>query len=78
MQGLITFFANIAVGFVLWYDGHLVIEGTFSPLKILILINIGEMSPGTLTSFIIYTLSVAVSVGTVTSLYGDVMKAIGA
>ena len=35
------------------------------------------MSPGTLTSFIIYTLSVAVGLGTVTSLYGDLMKAVG-
>ena len=37
----------------------------------------GTMTPGTLTSFIIYTISVAASVGVVTSLYGDLMKAVG-
>lgn len=63
MMGLGTFIANLAVGAVLWYGGSLVIDGTFSP--------------GDLTSFIIYSVSMATSIGTVTSLYSDFMKAIG-
>ena len=35
------------------------------------------MTPGTLTSFIIYTISVAASVGIATNLYGDLMQAVG-
>jgi len=40
--GGITFIGNIAVAAVLWYGGFLVIQG--------------ELSPGTLTSFVIYSL----------------------
>lgn len=34
--------------------------------------------PGTLTAFILYTLTVAAAVGGLSSLYGDFMRAVGA
>lgn len=60
-----TFFAGYsAVAIVLWYGGHLVAEGA--------------MSVGDLTSFVLYTLLVAFSFGTLGSLWGDFMRASGA
>ncbi|WP_053231370.1 ABC transporter ATP-binding protein [Sandaracinus amylolyticus] len=52
------------VTLVLWYGGHLVIDGA--------------MSVGGLTSFLVYTLLVAVSLGALTDLYADLTKASGA
>lgn len=49
---------------VLWYGSHLVISGAFSM--------------GALTSFMLYTLSVAVSVGSLGGLWTDFMSASGA
>nr|BAA96370.1 ABC protein [Physarum polycephalum] len=49
---------------VLWYGGHLVIQS--------------KMSAGDLTSFILYTLMVSMAVGTLSNLFGDFMKSIGA
>jgi ABC transporter fused permease/ATP-binding protein len=38
----------------------------------------GDMTPGDLAAFILYTLMVAVSLGVLSNLYGDFMRAIGA
>ena len=65
-----AFMASVsAAGFavatlVLWYGGRLVVEG--------------EMSVGGLTSFLVYTLLVAFSLGALTDLYADLTKASGA
>lgn len=53
-----------AMALVVWYGGHLVIDG--------------HMSLGALTAFLLYTLSVAFGLGALSGLYGDFMKAIGA
>lgn len=60
----ITFFAFSALAMVLWYGGTLVISG--------------DLTAGTLTSFLLYTLTVAISVGTVTSVWGGLKSAAGA
>ena len=38
----------------------------------------GELTPGDLAAFLMYTLSVAISLGMLASLYSDMMKAVGA
>ncbi|HAA54846.1 MAG TPA: ABC transporter permease, partial [Myxococcales bacterium] len=53
-----------AIALVFWYGGHLVVKG--------------GMSVGDLTSFVLYTLIVAVSFGTLGGLYADFMRASGA
>jgi ABC transporter fused permease/ATP-binding protein len=58
-------FAGYAVlGGVVWYGGHLVLSG--------------RMTVGELTAFLLYTLTVAMSLGALSSLWGDFMKAVGA
>jgi len=57
-------FAQGAIVLVLWYGGKLV--------------HIGNMTVGTLTSFMLYTLNVAMAFAFLSSLYGDFMKAVGA
>ena len=63
-QGLVSFCGYGAICAVLWYGGILLVEGA--------------MSFGTLTSFILYTFSVAFSIGAMGSLYEDFAKALGA
>jgi ATP-binding cassette subfamily B protein len=53
-----------SVVFIIWYGGTLVIEG--------------EISVGTLTSFLLYVITVAFSVGMLGSLWTDFMSAFGA
>lgn len=53
-----------AIALVVWYGGRMVSAGT--------------MTIGELTAFLLYTLLVAVSLGTLSSLYGDFMRATGA
>lgn len=53
-----------AVALVLWYGGRLVVSGA--------------LSPGELTSFILYTLTVAFSIGAIGDLFSDFMRASGA
>ncbi|HET6346398.1 MAG TPA: ATP-binding cassette domain-containing protein, partial [Myxococcota bacterium] len=63
-SGGATFAGYSAVAIVLWYGGHLVIEH--------------RMTLGDLTAFLLYTLIVAFSLGTLASLWTDFMRAIGA
>ena len=62
--GVASFSAYAAIAAVLWYGGHLV--------------SSGKLSAGGLTSFLVYTLLVAVSLGGLTDLWADFMKASGA
>ncbi|XP_060564267.1 uncharacterized protein LOC132723544 [Ruditapes philippinarum] len=59
-----------AITLVLWYGGKLVHENAKDSTK--------GISPGIFTSFLLYTLQVAISFATMSSLYGDFMKAVGA
>lgn len=61
---LVTTVGLAAVVFIVWYGGTLVIQG--------------ELSVGTLTSFLLYVITVAFSVGMLGSLWTDFMSAIGA
>uniref|UniRef100_A0A0K6S6H4 Uncharacterized protein n=1 Tax=Chromera velia CCMP2878 TaxID=1169474 RepID=A0A0K6S6H4_9ALVE len=63
-SGVVGLVAYLAIALVLWYGGKLVISG--------------EMSPGTLTSFLFYTLYVAIAVGGLGDLFSQLMKAVGA
>ena len=63
-NGLVTFGGYGAIAAVLWTGGTMLVEGT--------------MSVGDLTSFLMYTLTVAFSIGALSSLYEDFSKAIGA
>ncbi len=61
---LVSLLGFTAVVFIVWYGGKLVIEG--------------EMSVGTLTSFLLYVITVAFSVGMLGGLWTDFMSAFGA
>lgn len=61
---LVSLVGLSAVVFIVWFGGKLVIEG--------------EMSVGTLTSFLLYVITVAFSVGMLGSLWTDFMSAYGA
>ncbi|MHB8879718.1 MAG: ABC transporter ATP-binding protein [Myxococcaceae bacterium] len=63
-MGAASFAAFMAAAVVLWYGGRLVISG--------------GLSVGGLTSFLIYTLVVAFSLGALSDLWADLMKASGA
>jgi ABC transporter fused permease/ATP-binding protein len=63
-MGVASFAAYGAAALVLWYGGHLVVRRA--------------MSVGDLTSFLVYTLLVAFSLGGLSDLWADFMKAIGA
>ncbi len=62
--GVASFAAYAAIAAVLWRGGRLVAAGT--------------LSAGGLTSFLVYTMLVAVSLGGLTDLWADFMKASGA
>jgi ATP-binding cassette, subfamily B, bacterial MsbA len=61
---LVSFFSFAAVTLVVWHGGRLVVAD--------------ELSPGQLTSFLLYTGAVASSVGTLTSVWGGLKAATGA
>ena len=63
-SALVSFFGFSALALVLWYGGTLVVRG--------------GLSPGELTSFLLYTGIVASAVGALTSLYGSLRSAAGA
>lgn len=63
-SGLIFFAGYGSIVAVLWYGGHLLASG--------------EMDFGELTSFMLYTFTVAFSLGALSGLYEDFAKAIGA
>ncbi len=62
--GVATFLVELAFGGVMWYGATLVLKE--------------EISLGQLTSFLLYTFSVAAAFAGMSILYGDMMKAIGA
>lgn len=62
--GVTSFSGFVAITFVLWRGGHQVLEGA--------------LTAGELTSFILYSVIVAFSLGTLTNLYSDFMRATGA
>ncbi len=62
--GLVSTLGFLAIVFIVWYGGKLVIQN--------------EMSIGTLTSYILYVMTVAFSAGLLGSLYTDFMSAFGA
>ncbi|AUX30341.1 MULTISPECIES: ABC transporter ATP-binding protein [Sorangium] len=63
-MGVVTFAGYSAAALVLWYGGHLVVEG--------------RMTLGGLTSFLVYTIVVAFALGGLSDLWADFMKATGA
>eukprot|EP01137_Pigoraptor_chileana_P000431 Opistho-2@36621 len=63
-QGAIGMLAQSAIALVLWYGDTLVLDG--------------DMSAGKLTSFVLYTLTLAMAFAFISSLYGEFMQAIGA
>jgi len=63
-MGVSSFAAFCALAVVLWYGGSLVEQG--------------KMTAGELTSFLIYTLTVAFSLGGISELWADLMRASGA
>jgi subfamily B ATP-binding cassette protein MsbA len=62
--GLLHFAGFSAFAVVLWYGGRLILAG--------------ELTPGELTSFLLYTFSIAVSVGTLGGLYAGYRELRGA
>jgi ABC-type multidrug transport system fused ATPase/permease subunit len=62
--GLVATLGFLAIVFIVWFGGKLVIQG--------------EMSIGTLTSYILYVMTVAFSAGLLGNLYTDFMSAFGA
>ena len=63
-SGLVQFAAFSAFALVLWYGGKLMLEQA--------------LTPGQLTSFLLYTFSIAVSVGTLGALYASYKELRGA
>lgn len=62
--GFAGLLVQMAILLVLWYGGTLV--------------RSGELTTGLLTSFMLYTLTVAMAFAFISSLYGDFMQALGA
>jgi subfamily B ATP-binding cassette protein MsbA len=54
-SGVAVFLGGVSVLLVLWYGGKLVLDK--------------ELSPGTLTSFILYTVTVSFALGALSELY---------
>ncbi len=62
--GAMSFLSYSAIAVVIWFGSDMVMAQT--------------LSPGDLTAFLLYTLMVAVSLGVLSGLYGDFMRALGA
>jgi ATP-binding cassette subfamily B protein len=63
-QGVAGFAGYAAIAVVVWFGGRMVVAG--------------DMSLGDLTAYLLYTLTVAMSLGALAGLYGDFMRAAGA
>ena len=63
-NGTAGFAGYSAIALVVWYGGNMV--------------SAGQMTIGELTSFLLYTLTVAISLGALSGLWGDFARAIGA
>jgi len=63
-NGWVGFAGYGSIALVVWYGGNLVMDD--------------RMSSGELTAFLLYTLMVALSLGALSNLYGDFMRASGA
>jgi len=63
-QGVAGFAAYAAIAAVLWVGGLLTVRG--------------EMTFGALTSFLLYTMTLAFSIGFLSGVYEDLMRAVGA
>jgi ATP-binding cassette subfamily B protein len=63
-QGWTGFLGYAGLAGLMWYGGRLVLEGV--------------ITIGTLTSFLVYTLALAFSLAAMSSLYGDLSRAVGA
>ena len=63
-RGSLGFAGYATIAVVLWYGGHLLVDKV--------------MTIGELTSYLLYTMTVAFSLGALSSLYEDLMKAMGA
>jgi len=63
-SGTMGFAGYAAIALVVWYGGHMV--------------SSGQMTIGALTAFLLYTLTVAMSIGALSGLYADMMRAVGA
>jgi len=75
-----TLAASAAILLVLWEGGREVIRGEISTgifFSNNLLVHLTAKCTGTLTSFILYTVTVAGGLGGLSSLYGDFMKAVG-
>lgn len=64
--GGVGFAASLGMLAVLWYGGSLVVN------------NQGDLNAATLTSFLLYTVYIAVSLGGLAGLYSTLMSAVGA
>lgn len=63
-EGVLGIIANGAITLVLWYGAKLMLEG--------------HVTAGVLTSFLLYTLQIAIAFAMLSSVYGDFMQAVGA
>ncbi|KAL0487883.1 ABC transporter B family member ABCB1 [Acrasis kona] len=63
-NGIMMFSANLAIVLVLWYGGSLIKQG--------------QITIGQLTSFLIYTITLATGFGALSGLWFDILKALGA
>ncbi|KAK3084195.1 hypothetical protein FSP39_009850 [Pinctada imbricata] len=69
-EGIVGSMTAGAITLVLWYGGKLVYDNTHG--------HHSGITPGVLTSFLLYTLQVAMAFALMSALYGDFMKAVGA
>lgn len=69
-NGIVGLVMQGAIALVLWYGGKLVLMNTKDPTT--------GITVGQLTSFMLYTLNVAMAFAFLSALYGDFMKAVGA
>ena len=78
-SGIVMFMIEVAFGLVLWYGAFLVQDDVDSAGTVgRWLLEHDSLSTGGLTSFLLYTLTVAMALGGMSVLWGDFMKAVGA